>query len=61
MAGIYVLAACLLICIVCVALFQAFKFELFDAKYELVVGILKECLMDENLLTQVFLASRGCS
>jgi hypothetical protein len=44
-----------------VALFQAFKFELFDAKYELVVGILKECLMDENLLTQVFLASRGCS
>jgi hypothetical protein len=41
MTGTSVLAACLLISIFCMALFNVFNFELFDAKYELVIGVLQ--------------------
>jgi hypothetical protein len=56
MTGISVLAACLLIGIFCVALYKVFNFELFDAKCELVTGILQQCIVDLNLLPQVQLA-----
>lgn len=56
MTGTSLLAACLLIGIFCVALYIVFNFELFDAKCELVIGILQQYIADLNLLPQVQLA-----
>lgn len=57
MTGTSILAACLLIGIFGMALYIVFNFELFDAKCELVIGILQECIVDLNLLPRMQLAS----
>lgn len=53
MTGVSILAACLVNCIFSVALYIVFNFELFDAKFELVNGILQQYIVALNLLPQV--------